>query len=240
MSNKGAASTTYYGLTKLSNSHESTSTAVAATASAVKDAYDRGSAAYTLAEGKSTVNSIVPTYTTGTLINKLTVDGNEYNVYIPPYPTVSDLGLSKALKFVGFSTTAITDGQTTTPTISGVTGYTPAVGDVVIDNSNSSSTSQYEYVYTAANKWERLGGDNNYALAGEEYDVTNGGSNAASAVTISPKTTSIYSMTSTGSVENGTEASFAMSVSNEKLTFTFNTNSPTVVTLPGRSSAINA
>ena len=40
MSNKGTATTTYYGLTKLSSSTSSTSTAIAATPSAVKAAYD--------------------------------------------------------------------------------------------------------------------------------------------------------------------------------------------------------
>lgn len=40
MSNKGTASTTYYGLTKLSSAIDSTSTALAATPSAVKQAYD--------------------------------------------------------------------------------------------------------------------------------------------------------------------------------------------------------
>ena len=40
MSNKGTATTTYYGLTKLSSSTSSTSTALAATPSAVKAAYD--------------------------------------------------------------------------------------------------------------------------------------------------------------------------------------------------------
>ena len=47
-------------------------------------------------------------------------------------------------------------------------------------------------------------------------------------------------MTSAGSVVNGVEASLSMAVNNEKLTFSFETNTPTVVTLPGRSSAINA
>lgn len=45
MSNKGTATTTYYGMTKLSSSTSSTSTSLAATPSAVKSAYD-------LADGK--------------------------------------------------------------------------------------------------------------------------------------------------------------------------------------------
>ena len=55
MSNKAAASTTYYGLTKLANSVTSTSNSLAATANAVKSAYDRGDSAYTLADSANTL-----------------------------------------------------------------------------------------------------------------------------------------------------------------------------------------
>ncbi len=47
-------------------------------------------------------------------------------------------------------------------------------------------------------------------------------------------------MTSAGSVTPGNEASLTMSVTDEKLTFNFDANTPTLVTLPGRSSVINA
>lgn len=326
----GVATTTYYGITKLSSSTSSTSTALAATPSAVKAAYD-------LANGKSTVtysqtvasgsgNQIgtitidgtdttlysqkytgtapisidsnfaithatsgpsstadtskgdttaqtpgfggtfkalsatvnkyghttalaehnvtlpgltnAPEYNSGILVDTITIDGTDSKIYIPSYPTVESLGLNKVLKFIGFSSNSMTDGQTATPTVTGVTGYTPAVGDVVIDGSGT--TNQYEYVYTSANKWERLGGDEIYVISGTQYDVSNGGTNANSAVTISPTTTNVYSMTSAGSVTAGLAAVFSMDVTNEKLTYTFETNTPTEVTLPGRSSAIAA
>lgn len=96
-----------------------------------------------------------------------------------------------------------------------------------------------------------------------------GGSNAASTVTITPTTTDVYSMTSAGSVTAGTKASFtrgtfsqgtlpamtwAMDTTDTKklnITFSqgtlpthaadsFTANTPTAVTLPGRSSAIKA
>lgn len=41
----------------------------------------------------------------------------------------------------------MSDGQTTVPTITGVSNYSPTTGDVVID-----SATEYEYVYTSANK----------------------------------------------------------------------------------------
>lgn len=96
-----------------------------------------------------------------------------------------------------------------------------------------------------------------------------GGSNAASSVSITPSTTAVYSMTSAGSVTAGTKASFTRgtfsqgtlptmtwamdSTDTKKLNITFSqgtlpthaadsftANTPTAVTLPGRSSAINA
>lgn len=154
--------------------------------------------------------------------------------------TPESLGLSKALKFIGFSTTAISDGQTTAPTISGLNSYTPAAGDVVIDGHDATADSQWEYVYTTANKWERLGGDASYVIGGTEYDVTNGGTNDSSSVSITPTTTQVYSMASAGSVTPGNEATLSMSVTNEKLTFSFDSNTPTLVTLPERSAVINA
>lgn len=75
MSNKGTATTTYYGLTKLSSSTSSTSTALAATPSAVKAAYD-------LANSKSEV-SVSQTLTTGTEIGSVTINGTSTSLYAP-------------------------------------------------------------------------------------------------------------------------------------------------------------
>lgn len=54
MQGKGTATTTYYGLTKLSNSTSSTSTSLAATANAVKTAYDLANTANTQATTNAT------------------------------------------------------------------------------------------------------------------------------------------------------------------------------------------
>lgn len=69
---------------------------------------------------------------------------------------------------------------------------------------------------------------------------TPAGTNAKSAVTIKATTTNVYSMTSAGSVTAGSAASLTMKVENEILSFTWTANTPTSVTLPGRSSAIAA
>ena len=70
--------------------------------------------------------------------------------------------------------------------------------------------------------------------------ITPAGTNAKSAVTIKATTTDVYSMTSAGSVTAGAAASLSMSVVDEVLSFSWTTNTPTVVTLPGRSSVIKA
>ena len=80
----------------------------------------------------------------------------------------NSLGLSQALRFIGTvnssSTYKPSDGTSGTPTITGKTSYTPAVGDVVLYD-------DYEYVCVSANNstytWERLGGDSSFALDSE-------------------------------------------------------------------------
>lgn len=82
--------------------------------------------------------------------------------------TASNLGLSQALKFVGITNTDMTGGTATnnlyTGVPGGITSYTtPAIGDVVINNTNND-----EWVCTIANgassKWERLGSDTSYKI----------------------------------------------------------------------------
>lgn len=79
--------------------------------------------------------------------------------------TAGDLNLSSALRFIGTTTSAMTDPFTGVP--QGIANYTtPIVGDVVIDSSNDSeyvcisATTGTSPVYT----WERLGRDGSWAL----------------------------------------------------------------------------
>lgn len=63
---------------------------------------------------------------------------------------------------------------------------------------------------------------------------------ADSAVTISPTTDTVYSMTSAGSVSAGSAASLTFAIDgtdSTKLNISFSANTPTSVILPGRSSA---
>lgn len=71
--------------------------------------------------------------------------------------SAKDLGLSNAMHFIGKATKAIQDGGTEDP---GITGYTTKIaGDVVLD-----MNSEYEYVWTLAGAWEKLGGDQSYKV----------------------------------------------------------------------------
>ena len=69
----------------------------------------------------------------------------------------SSLGLSSALKFIGMTSTTMTDDYSNTVTVNG-TVINPNIGDVVID-----SNTDYEYVYVGT-RWERLGSDSSYKL----------------------------------------------------------------------------
>ena len=89
MENKGTASTTYYGLTKLSDSTNSTSTSLAATANAVKTAYD-------LANGKIAASdiTITQTQTSGAEVGKIQVGSNAAVTLYAPQPGAVDTQLS--------------------------------------------------------------------------------------------------------------------------------------------------
>lgn len=70
--------------------------------------------------------------------------------------TAADLGLSKAMNFLGTSSTAITDHGTEEPTINNTAITTLNNGDVVIYN-------HLEFVWDGS-KWEKLGDESSYAL----------------------------------------------------------------------------
>ena len=70
----------------------------------------------------------------------------------------TSLGLSNSMHFIGVATVAITDGSTTNPQISGYDfANNKKTGDVIIDKDT-----HYEFVWTSAGKWEKLGGDSSY------------------------------------------------------------------------------
>lgn len=72
--------------------------------------------------------------------------------------TPADLGLSQALKFVGQTTTTLTDSATTSPVVINGNSYTPSIGDVVLDSAGNG-----EFVWLGS-YWEALGSEQSYLL----------------------------------------------------------------------------
>lgn len=105
--------------------------------------------------------------TSGVLKDGYTVDTTTLSsseTAIPTSAAVSNAitGLSGAMHFIGTSTSAITDGGTENPTISGYSGTAKTSGNVVI-------YSNKEFVWTGS-AWELLGDEGSYAL--KTYTVT--------------------------------------------------------------------
>ena len=71
--------------------------------------------------------------------------------------TAGDLGLESAIRFIGMTSTAITDGGTQSPVVDGET-HIPIRGDVVIN----SSTDQ-EFIWNGS-AWEEMGNSSSHAL----------------------------------------------------------------------------
>ena len=138
----------------------------------------------------------IPTITNAKLANsKVTIAGNDVSLggNLTASTLTESLGLSKALRFIGVTTTDMTGGTTTnhswTGTPAGISNYTPKQGDVVIN-----STKQDEWVCTSVSgttyTWERLGSDTSYKIV--QSPVT-----SATAET-STATTFVYSVTQDG------------------------------------------
>lgn len=137
------------------------------------------SIATTIGAGKVTNNMLAGGIANGKLANsKVTIAGNDVSLggSLSADTLRTSLGLSSAMHFIGIATSDMTDGQTTNPTISGKTSYTPAAGDVVLAKGSASGNNQeVEFVYTGS-WWELLGQDSSFALSGHIHgNITNDG-----------------------------------------------------------------
>ena len=93
--------------------------------------------------------------------------------------TAGDLGLSSALRFIGKTTSTMTDGFTGVP--AGISGYSvPIVGDVVLDSSDNA-----EYVCISSSgatyTWELLGAESSFKKV--QTAVTDGNASTAATTT---------------------------------------------------------
>ena len=124
----------------------------------------------------------------------LTVGSKTYDGSAAVTISASDLGLEQAMKFLGTSSTAISDGATTgTITVDG-TSKTVAAGHVVLYNG-------YEYVWTGS-AWEQLGQEGSFSLKTHTHTVshTPAGTVSTPTITVTPNTTTVNSITAVGSL----------------------------------------
>lgn len=106
--------------------------------------------------GLTSITATGGVVTVGTNLQNLTFGNKTYNGTSAQSITAADLGLSQAMRFLGTSSTAITDGGAEKPTINS-TAVTPKAGDVVLYGNK-------EFVYNSSSKWELLGDEGSYAL----------------------------------------------------------------------------
>lgn len=120
----------------------------------------------TIGSGKVTNDMLAGSIINDKLTNsKVTIAGNDVSLggSLEPEPLRTSLGLSNAMHFIGITSTALSDGATTSTltaktanSLSKTTGF--IAGDVVIDTNNN-----YEYVWSGSS-WELLGGDSSYKV----------------------------------------------------------------------------
>lgn len=166
-------------------------------------------------------------------------NGNTYDIK----DTIARQTAGGGLQFKGVTTTAITDGASTSTYSIGGNNITASNGDLVVYGSK-------EFLFsTSDNKWHELG--DNTDLGDLAYQDTASGYLPKLKLTadVVPSTTSKYvasSATGGGTVTNGTAASctlptWSASVQGETLTISWSSgswtaNTPTAVTLPTFSS----
>lgn len=158
--------------------------------------------------------------------------------------------LSGAMKYIGTTTTALTDGSTTNPITIGGESVTAVAGDVAIYG-------EKEFVFNGT-KWQEFGSTGSLkALAFKDSATGNvsvtgtpSGTVSTPTITVTPSKSTKYVASSAsggGSVTPGSAAACTLpeltaTVQNENLTLgwsagSFTANTPTAVTLPTFSSA---
>lgn len=102
-------------------------------------------------------NGVITKVSEATKVSKtLTVGSKTYDGSTAVSISAADLGLSAAMKFLGTSTTAVTDGATTNPVTVGGASTTVTAGNVVLYGSK-------EFVWNGSS-WEELGNEGSYKV----------------------------------------------------------------------------
>ena len=145
--------------------------------------------------------------------------------------------LSGAVKYLGVTTTELTDGATTSPITIEEESVNPKAGDVVIYGEN-----EFIWSDTGEGKWHEFGSTGSLkALAfvdSVSATYTPAGTVSTPDVTVELNTTSITPFESAGSLPTCTLPSLSTSVTNETLTLSWSAGSFSAGTLPSAGTAV--
>ena len=198
---------------------------------------------------------------TFTAVDSITRDSNGHvtkiNTKTVTLPTITakDLGIEQVMRFIGSSSTTLTDGATTNPIIIDSKSITAVAGDVVLSNG-------YEFVWIGA-QWEQLGQEGSFSLKTHSHTAsyTPAGTVSTPTITVNASDTTINSITDvgtlpsasltdggailTGTISNGPNRTVTLSVNYTAPALTFDAGSlPTkgsnVTVLTGITSATSS
>lgn len=144
--------------------------------------------------------------------------------------------MSSATRYLGVTTTALSDGATTKPIVIGENSITQKGGDIA-------SYGNSEFVWSdVESKWRELGSTGSLkALAFKDSasaDYTPAGSVSAPTVTVTPNTASITPFGSAGTLPTCTLPKMTATVSGETLTLGWSGGSFNAGTLPSGGTAV--
>ena len=157
----------------------------------------KSSGTYNIGSSSAAWKNVYATKFIGALANALTFGTKKYDGSSAIELSAKDLGLEQAMKFIGTTTTAISDGSTTSTITVGGESVTVAAGNVVLYGG-------YEYVWTGS-AWEQLGQEGSFSLKTHKHTInsyTPAGTINTPAITVTPSKTTIYSITDVGSAPN--------------------------------------
>lgn len=119
--------------------------------------------------------------------NKLTVGSRTFDGSTAVTISASDLGLEQAMKFLGSSSIAISDGATTNPITIGTASVEVTAGNVVLYGG-------YEYVWTGS-AWEQLGDEGSFSLKTHthNFSYTPEGTVSAPGITVTSEPVEVLS-----------------------------------------------
>ena len=140
------------------------------------------------------VNTKTITLPTETVNKNLTVGSKTYNGSTAVEITAADLGLEQAMKFIGSSSTNLTDGATTNPITINSKSVTAVAGNVVLSNGA-------EFVWTGS-AWEKLGQDGSFSLKTHSHTAsyTPAGTVGTPTITVNASDTTVNSITNVGTL----------------------------------------